>query len=236
MLRVTRRGNSARSRTLRLIDGIIPSGTLPGGATLNLRDARSPERGKVTNEMQERERLLRSLIGVHGRTVRAAVARNERDRRDADELWADVFHLAYTRIDELAGLSEGQQRSWLVRTARYLAANSGRRNATRRRVFERLIREPLPWVPSPEDALMATTQRLEQQRELDAIRVTLAGLRARDRQVLVLNALGHDGPSIAGHLGISTGAARKRLMHARIAFRRAHPVSISDEMPTRTDR
>jgi len=82
----------------------------------------------VTNEMQERERLLRSLIGVHGRTVRAAVARNERDRRDADELWADVFHLAYTRIDELAGLSEDQQRSWLVRTARYLAANSGRRN------------------------------------------------------------------------------------------------------------
>ena len=103
-------------------------------------------------------------------------------------------------------------------------------------MFERLIREPLPWVPSPEDALMATTQRLEQQGEADTIRITLAGLRARDRQVLVLNALGHDGPSIAGHLGISPGAARKRLMHARIAFRQAHPVAVAAEMPTRTDR
>ncbi len=186
--------------------------------------------------MQEGERLLRSLIDAHGRTVRASVARYERDQRDADEIWADVFHLAYKRIDELAGLSTEQQRSWLVKAARFLAANTGRRAATRRRAFERLVREPLPLATSPEDALMATARRLEQQEESDAIRVTLAGLSARDRQVLVLNALGHDGPSIAGHLGVSPGAARKRLMHARIAFRKAHQVATAAEFPTRTDR
>ena len=186
--------------------------------------------------MQEGERLLRNLVGAHGRIVRAAVARNEHDQRDADEVWADVFHLAYGRIDELTGLSEEQQRSWLVKAARYLTANTGRRNATRRRAFERLIREPLQWVPTPEDELIETSQRREQQEESEAIRVTLAGLPTRDRQVLVLNALGHDGPSIAGHLGISPAAARKRLMNARIAFRQAHPVVTADETPTRTDR
>lgn len=186
--------------------------------------------------MQEDERLLRSLIDAHGRTVRAAAARNEFDRRDVDEVWADVFQLAYKRVGQLAGLSEDQQRSWLVRTARYLAANRGRKVATRRRAFERLIREPLPWVPTPEDELIETTQRREQQEESDAIRVTLAGLPTRDRQVLVLNALGHDGPSIADHLGISPGAARKRLMNARVAFRQAHPAASTDELPTRTDR
>lgn len=186
--------------------------------------------------MHEGEQLLRSLVGAHGRIVRAAVARNEHDQRDADEVWADVFHLAYRRIDELAGLSEEQQRSWLVKAARYLTANTGRRNATRRRAFERLAREPLPWVATPEEETIATAQRRERQVESDAIRVTLAGLPTRDRQVLVLNALGHDGPSIADHLGISPGAARKRLMNARIAFRQAHPVATADELPTRTDR
>ena len=230
------RGHSARSGGLGLNDSTIAVRNTSGrrdteGATRTIFRTR-----QVTNEMQEGERLLRSLVGAHGRIVRVAVARNEHDQRDADEVWADVFHLAYRRIDELAGLSEDQQRSWLVKAARYLTANAGRRNATRRRAFERLIREPLPWVPTPEDELIETTQRREQQEESDAIRVTLAGLPTRDRQVLVLNALGHDGPSIADHLGISPGAARKRLMNARVAFRQAHPVAITDELPTRTDR
>ena len=102
----------------------------------------------VADDNDDREQVLRALMNAHGRTVRAVLARSERSRDDVDELWADVFLLAYR-------------------------------------------------------AVAATLQRL----------------RPVDRQVLVLDALGHDGPSIGRQLGISAGAARKRLMVARIAFR-----------------
>ncbi|HEY6615277.1 MAG TPA: sigma-70 family RNA polymerase sigma factor [Vicinamibacterales bacterium] len=173
----------------------------------------------MTDDNDDREQNLRALIGAHGQTVRAVLARSERSREDADELWADVFLLAFRRLDELSELSDGQQRGWLIRTASNLAANHGRRRTSWRRMLDRLAREPLEHQPLPEDAVQFAEQRVADDDRSRAVQATLHRLRAADRQVLVLDALGHDGPSIGRQLSISSGAARKRLMVARIAFR-----------------
>ena len=56
----------------------------------------------------------------------------------------------------------------------------------------------------------------------EAVGMALSKLNAAQRQVLVLRALGHDGPSIGRLLGITAGTARKRLMVARAAFMAAY--------------
>ena len=89
----------------------------------------------MTDDTQDRERLLRGLMDSHGGAVRIIVARHEHDQTEAEEVWSDVFQLAYERIQDVANLPESQQRSWLLRTARFLTANRGRRNATRRRTL-----------------------------------------------------------------------------------------------------
>lgn len=173
----------------------------------------------VADDNDDREQVLRALMNAHGRTVRAVLAQSERSQHDVEELWADVFLLAYRRSAELAELSGGQQRGWLIRTANYLAANHGRRRASWKRMLDRLAREPMQEPSTPEETLQQADDRVEGDRASRAIAATLQRLRPVDRQVLVLDALGHDGPSIGRQLGISSGAARKRLMVARIAFR-----------------
>ncbi len=173
----------------------------------------------VAEDNEDREQTLRALIGAHGLTVRAVLARSEVSRDDVDDLWADVFLLAFRRLDQLSELSDGQQRGWLIRSASYLAANNGRRRTSWRTMLDRLAREPLEQQTSPEEAVQEAAQRVEDANTSRAVELTLHRLRAADRQVLVLDALGRDGPSIGRQLGISAGAARKRLMVARIAFR-----------------
>lgn len=177
----------------------------------------------VTDEVREREQLLRALIDAHGRTVRVALARAERDTDAVDELWADVFHVAFGRLDDVRALPVERQRMWLIRAAGYLVANHGRRGITRRRALERLLREPVEVTPGPEDLLDEMDKVAEDATVSEAIGATLALMREVDRQVLILDALGHDGPSIGRQLGISSGAARKRLMVARAALRDLFP-------------
>jgi RNA polymerase sigma factor (sigma-70 family) len=181
------------------------------------------EAREVTDDSQDGERLLRSLMDSHGGAVRVIVARYEHDRAEAEEVWSDVFQLAYERIMDVARLPEGHQRSWLLRTARYLIANRGRRNATRRRTLDQLRRQPLPMAPSAEDDFVSFVEDEEARRTSDVVRTALLGMRFEHRQILILHALGNNGPSIARQLGITKEAARKRLMTARIEFRRLHP-------------
>lgn len=194
----------------------------------------------VADDNDDREQVLRALMNAHGRTVRAVLARSERSRDDVDELWADVFLLAYRRLAELSELSDGQQRGWLLRTANYLVANHGRRRASWRRMLDRLAREPIQGQPLPDETVHQAEERLEGDNTSWAVAATLLRLRPVDRQVLVLDALGHDGPSIGRQLGISAGAARKRLMVARIAFRQQFAAPANGAIPevtqARTER
>ena len=62
-------------------------------------------------------------------------------------------------------------------------------------------------------------------------RLTCSSLAAR--QVLVLHAIGYDGPRIAAEMSISQAAARKRLMRARFALRQAYVDPVVHENATR---
>ncbi|HYN31972.1 MAG TPA: sigma-70 family RNA polymerase sigma factor [Ilumatobacteraceae bacterium] len=187
----------------------------------------------MTDLRDDREDRLRNLIRVHGRTVRACLARLERDPASVDDLWVDVFALASERLDELAPLPDSTQRSWLVRTASNLTANHARKNNTRRKTLETLRRDPLPFVPSAEEDAELRLADAESELRSDALRAALDMLEPAARQVLVLHAIGYDGPRIAAEMSISQAAARKRLMRARFALRQAYVDPVVHENATR---
>ncbi len=190
----------------------------------------------MTDDNDELEQALRALMSVHGRMVRVVLSRSERNRDDVDELWSDVFLLAFRRIDELMGLSDGRQRGWFIRTSLYLVANHGRRNISWRRMLDRLATEPIELQLTPEAELEQADKEDEQRALVRDVERALQLLRDVDRRVLILDALGHDGPAIGRELGISAGAARKRLMVARLAFRRQFVALTGDPLPsTETD-
>lgn len=161
---------------------------------------------------------LQELVTEHGRTVMAVLVGLERDPAVREELWSDVFTLAYRRIDDLDPLTAQQRRRWLLRAARNLSANTMRRTISRRRAFERLSREPVHVALSAEDAYFATINLRAHDDRIADVHEAWRSLSAAHREVLALDALGHKGPVIAERLGVSHQAARSRLMRARQAL------------------
>ena len=173
--------------------------------------------GEVTTDEGDADRLVRALVADHGRAVEALLASFEHDPVVRQDLWSEVFTTAYLRLDQLVGRSPDVVRKWLLRTARNLTANSARRAMTRRRLRDRMDREPAPQRPSAEDAYLGTGG-WDLDPDHDEIRAAWAQLTDSQREVLALHAAGHDGPAVARALGISPAAARSRLMRARRAF------------------
>ncbi len=179
------------------------------------------------------EDAFRALVRTYAQPVRSVIGRREKNLMEIDEISADVFALAHDHMADLAQASEGQVRSWLLRTARFLTSNEVRRAMSRRRLYERLRREPLPLAASPDDELAAVDEEAAVRRESALLRSVLASLRPDYRTALVMAALGQHGVEIAAALSISDNAARKRLMRARAAFREAYEAS--DEAAQRED-
>ncbi len=179
------------------------------------------------------EDAFRALVRNYAWSVRSVIGRYEKDRMEVDEITADVFALAHDHLTDLAQASEGQVRSWLLRTARFLTSNEVRRAMSRRRLYERLRREPLPLATSPDDELAAVDEEAAAGQESARVRWVLAGLRPDYRTALVMAAFGQHGVEIAAALGVSENAARKRLMRARAAFRESYEAS--DEASQRED-
>lgn len=172
----------------------------------------------IDNDANDDADHLRRIVAAHGRIVETYLAYIERDAAVREELWADVVGLAYQHLDELHCLSAGQVRSWLLRTARNLTANAARRAQTRRRLAERLAREPVAFVTSAEDEFIDSDLSAEHRARSERIRCSLDQLSDGYRRILTMDALGQNGPLIAAQLGISHQAARSRLMRARNAF------------------
>lgn len=162
---------------------------------------------------------LREMARVHGRAMTSVIRVSERDPGEVEELVADVLILAAQRLDDLRDLTDLQLHAWLVRTARHLCANHVRRTLTRRRFVERFAREPIPVVPEPADVFATSELTEEADRQARRVRSALERMAPDYRQVLVLDALGETGTSIGATMGISPGAARKRLARARARFR-----------------
>lgn len=171
----------------------------------------------VREELHTAATTLQLLVDQHGTAVQAILVALERDPAVREELWSDVFTLAYRRIGELEVLPERQCRSWLLRAARNLTANSARRVMTRRRTLEKLAREPITAALSAEETYFATIEAGDAA-QLAAVRNAWNLLSPAHREVLALDALGLKGPVIAERLGLSHQAARSRLMRARQSF------------------
>lgn len=159
------------------------------------------------------------MIEVHGRPVRAVVARHESNFADAEEVFGDVFLLAYERLDIVSTLEPRAQLSWLLRTARHLIANRARRNITRRKALELARQEPVPPMAGPEDEYFLAEEREAAAASGEAVRETLAQLKPADRQILIMDALEWTGNQIADAFGISRSGALTRKSRARAVFR-----------------
>lgn len=120
-------------------------------------------------------------------------------RPDADDLTAEVFLVAWRRLDDVPAEAA---LPWLYRTAFHVLANHRRR----------VVPLPIPDVPEPPaDDEVAD-------RVLDDLALQRAWLRLspRDREVLRLAAWeGLDGAELAAALGIGVGGAGAALSRAR---------------------
>ena len=133
-----------------------------------------------------------------------------RDRGAAEDVVAASFERAYRRL-RTYDPRRGSQRQWLFGIARHAALDELRR---RKRVAA-LAAEPGAPEPAIEDELADPVRRA-------TVRAALAGLDARDRELVALKYFaGLDNAEIAAVLGISASNAGTRLHRAIDRLREA---------------
>lgn len=151
---------------------------------------------------------LESLHREHAGAVRA-YARRRIGRDEADDVVADVFVVAWRRIDDVPA----EARTWLLGIARRVLANRHRAAKRQRALYERLAREAetRPMIVQPAGNARA-----------GAVLRALASLRPADREVLLLvtwDGLSH--AEAAKVLGVRPDALASRLHRSRRRLKRA---------------
>ena len=142
-----------------------------------------------------------------------------RNREDAEDAAQECFLNAFVHLKDFDGRS--QFATWLTRIAINAALMKLRKNRGAREVP---LDEPNPSsepvaqrefrhdAPDPEEAY-----RLRERRQI--VNAAILGLRPRVREVVELHQLQeHSVRETAQILGISTGAAKARMFHAKIAL------------------
>jgi RNA polymerase sigma factor (sigma-70 family) len=120
---------------------------------------------------------------------------------DSDDLVAEVFMIAWRRVDEIPA----DATPWLFAVARNVLRNTRRADTRRARMHARLPRPDVELPHEPEPIV-----------EIDRVRAALALLPEQDRELLVLVAWDECTPQqAAAVLGWSPGATRVRLHRAR---------------------
>jgi RNA polymerase sigma-70 factor (ECF subfamily) len=159
------------------------------------------------------------LYGEHGRALLAYALRRTSDAQDAADLVADVFLVAWRRLDDVPAGEGG--RLWLYGVARHALANQQRSERRRERLAERLRRE----LPAAVQSMPPPAP------ETGAIRAVLSRLGSEDQEILRLAGWEElTSGEIATVLGISPIAARSRLHRARRRLRAAlHQAPEQDE-------
>jgi RNA polymerase sigma factor (sigma-70 family) len=142
--------------------------------------------------------------------VFAYVATLLHDRAAAEDVTALAFERAYRRRRTFAP-ERGSARAWLFGIARNAALDELRR----RKRAATMETEPADDAPGPEDEAERTLRRA-------ALRVALAGLAPRDRELIALKFhAGLDNAELAAVLGCSTTNAGTRLHRAVEKLRKA---------------
>jgi RNA polymerase sigma-70 factor (ECF subfamily) len=155
-------------------------------------------------ELRDRERF-EELYGATRVSVLGYLARRSRSPEDAADLLAEVYLVAWRRIDDVPAGDEA--RLWLFGVARRVLANHHRRARTESGLAKAL-EASLRSVPLSFDA--------ELDPRSDAVAEALARLTAKDRELLTLSAWEDLSPAeIAVVLGQRVGVVRVRLHRAR---------------------
>lgn len=161
------------------------------------------------------------LYAEHGRAVLAYALRRTSDAQDAADVVAEVFLVAWRRLDSVPSGEGG--RLWLYGVARHTLANQQRSERRRERLAERLRRElpaALQSMPPPGA-------------ETGVVRAALGRLGSEDQEILRLAGWEDLAPGeIATVLGISQVAARSRLHRARRRLRAALQGDAEPEEPS----
>jgi RNA polymerase sigma factor (sigma-70 family) len=156
-----------------------------------------------------RRRCFEELYAAHQACVFGYVLRRSESPEDAADVIAEVFLVAWRRLDE-APVGDGA-RLWLYGVARRVLANH-RRGMRRRIELTERLRSDLACHPTPEVSATGFP-------DLAAV---FSSLPAGDREVLALEAWEElDAAEIAAVLGCSRNAVRIRLHRARRRLRAA---------------
>lgn len=151
----------------------------------------------------------------HLSLVSAFIKSHEFNRDTVEDLTADVFELAFRNRNSLLPISSDLQRAWLIKVARNLLANHGRRMKTRRSTMVRLANEPIVVSELLQDPFYLHSAVNEDLSNSTNLCTAIHSLSLQDSKVLLLYANGGSGREIARAFGVSESAARKILMRAR---------------------
>lgn len=188
------------------------------GARRGFRPGRAP--GRVGRERDDRRRF-EALYAAHGRRILAYAARRTAQPSDAADVVAEVFLVAWRRLDAVPPGDEAGL--WLYGVARRVLANHRRSERRRDRLGARLagaLAEHL--VPDPAEAGGT----------VDQVRAALALLPEPDREVIQLTVWeGLAAPQVAVVLGIPPATVRTRLHRARRRLRGLLAGTDGDDLP-----
>jgi len=149
-------------------------------------------------------------------TVYGVLVRITGSPEEAEDLAQEVFlrfHEHQCHLDP-----DGNLAGWLYRVASRAGFNSLR---SRRRMRDRLMRWARLERPLQETALSAASE-LEERQDADLVRQVLAGLRERDRTVLILRYSGVSYAEIAEAIGVKPHSVGTILVRAEQALRTRH--------------
>lgn len=167
------------------------------------------------NDYLKPENNFDLFMRKHLSLVSAFIQTHEFNRDTVQDITADVFELAFRNSDSLSPLSDDLQRAWLIKVARNLLANHGRKMKTRRKTMVRLANEPIVVSELLQDPFYLHSAVNEDFSKSTNLCAAIHSLSPKDSKVLLLHANGGSGREIARAFGVSESAARKILMRAR---------------------
>jgi RNA polymerase sigma-70 factor (ECF subfamily) len=188
-----------------------------------LPDALPTDTELITRSVDD-PRLFAGLFDRHAAAVHRYLGRRVGDL--ADDLLSETFLIAFRRRAEYRS-ERVEARPWLIGIATNLVHGHVRTEQRRYRALARAAAEPVHHGADPGDS----TDRLAAQALRGPLAGALAGLKGRDRDVLLLFAWGQLGyEEIAAVLDVPVGTVRSRLHRARRQTRAAlGPLSALDD-------
>jgi RNA polymerase sigma-70 factor, ECF subfamily len=195
---------------------VVLAGVQPEEIALN------PAEGNVASSHCDAARV-EALFQTHYARIVGMLARLTGDRAHSEEIASDVFHKLSQRPALLT--AQDDLTAWIYRVATNAGFDALRVNSRRRRREEAAGVEELriAAAPSPLDAML-TAERGER------VRATLATLKPRDAQLLLLRSSGLAYRELAATLGIEPASIGTLLARAEADFERKFRARYGDSL------